>query len=106
MEAIPRPTALFAANNFIAIGAFHALSEAKLRVPDDVSVVAFDDLPPAFVIDPFLTVVEQPAYDMGQRATELLLARLSGEGPMIPQMVVLPTRMIIHRSSGPAPSCS
>jgi LacI family transcriptional regulator len=101
LAARPRPTALFAANNFIAIGAFHASREAGLKVPDDLSIVAFDDLLPAFVLDPFLTVIEQPAYEMGQRATELLLARLTGEGAATTQEIVLPTRMIIRKSSGP-----
>jgi len=97
------PTAFFAGNNFIAIGAFRALLEAKLKVPDDISLVAYDDLPSALVLDPFLTVAVQPAYEMGRRATELLLARLAGDGPQTPQIEVLPTRMIIRRSSGPVP---
>jgi LacI family transcriptional regulator len=97
----PRPTALFAANNFIAIGALRALRDAGLRVPEDMTLVAFDDLPPAFVIDPFLTVAAQPAYQMGHKATELLLARLSGQAPVEYQHFVLPTEMIVRRSSGP-----
>jgi LacI family transcriptional regulator len=105
LAATPRPTALFAANNFIAIGAFRALREVGLSVPDDLSVVAFDDLPPAMVIDPFLTVAGQPAYEMGQRAAELLFARLAGEAQAEPQEIVLPTQMIIRRSSGPPPVC-
>jgi LacI family transcriptional regulator len=96
----PRPTALFAANNFIALGAYRALREASLRVPEDMSLVAFDDLPAALVMEPFLTVAAQPAYEMGQKATELLLARLSGEGSADCQEIVLPTEMIVRRSSG------
>jgi LacI family transcriptional regulator len=99
----PRPTALFAANNFIAIGALRALRDAGVRVPADMTLVAFDDLPPAFVIDPFLTVVAQPAYQMGHKATELLLARLSGQAPAEYQHLLLPTEMIVRRSSGPPP---
>lgn len=99
----PRPTALFATNNFIAIGAFGALREAGLRVPEDISVVAFDDLPPTLVIDPFLTVAAQPAYEMGQKAVELLLARLTDKTSAEPQEIVLPTQMIVRRSSGPVP---
>ena len=56
LAATPRPTALFAANNFIAIGVLHALDELQVRVPEDVAVVGFDDLPPAMVTFPFLTV--------------------------------------------------
>lgn len=98
----PRPTALFAANNFVAIGALNSLREAGLHVPEDMSLVTFDDLPVASLIDPFLTVVEQPAYEMGERATRLLLDRLAGRSPAAPQRVVLPTRLIVRKSSGPA----
>jgi LacI family transcriptional regulator len=104
LAATPRPTALFATNNFIAIGAFRALREVGLSVPDDISLVAFDDLPPAVLIDPFLTVAGQPAYEMGQRAAELLFARLAGEAPPEPQEIVLPAQVIIRRSSGPPPA--
>jgi LacI family transcriptional regulator, galactose operon repressor len=103
LAATPRPTALFATNNFIAIGAYRALREVGLSVPDDISLVAFDDLPPAVLIDPFLTVAGQPAYEMGQRAAELLFARLAGETPAEPQEIVLPAQVIIRRSSGPPP---
>ncbi len=97
----PRPTALFAANNFIAIGAYRALRDAGLRIPEDISLVAFDDLPAPLVMEPFLTVAAQPAYEMGQQGTELLLTRLAGEGPAEPQEIVLPTQLIVRRSSGP-----
>ncbi len=100
LSLTPRPTALFAANNFIAIGALRALREAKVRVPEDMALVSFDDIPPAFVIEPFLTVAAQPAYEMGRRATELLLARLSGQAPPECQEIVLPTEIIVRRSSG------
>lgn len=95
----PRPTALFAANNFIAIGALRALRDARLRVPQDVSVVTFDDLPAAIVMDPFLTVMSQPAYEMGRQATLLLLDRLAGRGSSEPQEIVLPTALIVRESS-------
>lgn len=101
LSLMPRPTALFAANNFIAIGALRALREMGIRVPEDMALVSFDDIPPAFVIEPFLTVAAQPAYEMGRRATELLLARLSGQAPPEYQEIVLPTEIIVRRSSGP-----
>ncbi len=104
LAAAPRPTAIFAANNFIAFGAIRALREAGLRVPEDVSVVAFDDLPSEWVMDPFLTVVAQPAYEIGRRAAVLLLDRLEREGPIDPRAVVLPAELRIRRSSGPPPA--
>jgi LacI family transcriptional regulator len=104
LEQSPRPTALFAANNFIAFGALRALREQSMRVPDDVSVVTFDDLPEAINFDPFLTAAAQPAYAMGQRATQLLFERLAGNGPTEPQEIILPTQLVIRGSSGRAPS--
>jgi LacI family transcriptional regulator len=96
----PPPTALFAANNFIALGALQAVQECGLRVPQDIALVGFDDLPDALVAFPFLTVAVQPAYEMAQKATELLLARLAGAGPAEPQEIILPTRLIVRQSSG------
>jgi LacI family transcriptional regulator len=100
LAANPRPTAIFATNNFIAIGAMRALHEAEIRVPEDMSVVVFDDLPAAITIDPFFTVAAQPAYEMGRLATELLIARLAKEGPDEPQEIVLPIEIIVRNSSG------
>jgi LacI family transcriptional regulator len=100
----PRPTALLAANNFITSGAFRAVREAGLRVPEDISIVSFDDLPMASDVGPFLTVAAQPAYEMGRRATELLLTRLSGEETAEPQEIILPIKIIVRGSSAPPPA--
>jgi len=95
------PTALFAGNNLIAVGVLRALREVGLRVPEDISVVAFDDIPESLVMDQFLTVMTQPAYEIGRRATELLLDRLCGEGPADVQEIVLPTELVVRKSAGP-----
>ena len=100
LQTTPRPTAIFATNNFIAIGVMRRLREYQLDVPRDMSVVAFDDLPTAITIDPFFTVAAQPAYEMGQHATRLLLSRLNGGAAAEPQEVVLPVEMIVRKSSG------
>ena len=97
----PRPTALFATNNFITIGAFRALRDAGLAVPGEISLAGFDDLPEPLVLDPFLTVAAQPAYEMGRRGAELLLDRLEAAGTAgEPQEIVLPTELIRRRSTG------
>ena len=100
----PRPTALLAGNNFIAIGSLQALRETKLRMPDDISLVMFDELAISVVLEPFLTVIDQPAYEMGRQATEVLLARLTGKNDGEARELLLPVRMIIRSSSGPVPS--
>ena len=98
-----RPTAVFAANNFIAIGAYQALKAAGLRVPEDVAIVAFDDLPLSTMIEPAFTVASQPAYEIGRQATQLLLTRLAGTGAGDCQEVILPFEIIVRRSSGQRP---
>ncbi len=98
----PRPTAIFACNNFIAMGALKRIKESGLRVPEDISIVGFDDLPPSWDLDPFLTVAAQPAYAIGQQATELLLQRITGpddaDGLAECRDVVLPAEIHIRRS--------
>jgi LacI family transcriptional regulator len=94
-----RPTALFAGNNFIAIGALKALHDVGLVVPEKMSVVGFDDLPAAIVVDPFLTVAVQPAYEMGQRAARRLMACLDGQCTDGVQDIVLPVSIIERRST-------
>ena len=101
LAARPRPTALFAANNFIAFGAIQALREAGLSIPEEMSIAVFDDLPQGWVFDPFLTVVSQPSYEIGRQATELMLERLTGEAPAEPRTVVLPSELIARRSTAP-----
>jgi LacI family transcriptional regulator len=96
----PCPTAILGANNFISIGILKALKDGNLRIPEDMSVVAFDDLPASLIVDPFLTVAAQPAYQMGSQATELLLKRIAGKLPETSQKIILPTEMIVRRSSG------
>jgi LacI family transcriptional regulator len=96
-----KPTAIFGANNFIAIGIIKALRDFKADVPGDVSVVAFDDFPESMLVAPFLTFVEQPAYEMGRVATELLLKRISGELNGGYQNLVLPTEIIERGSTSP-----
>lgn len=100
LSASPPPTALFAANNFIAIGALHALKELDLRVPDDIALVTVDDTPPTFLQEPFMTVIAQPARDMGQQAAQLILDRLTDTTDNSRQHIILPTQLFVRASSG------
>jgi len=95
-----RPTAIFAANNVIAVGVVDALEKRNLRIPQDIALVCYDDLPNASHLFPFLTVVTQPAYDMGANAAQLLLSRLDSEVELQPRHVVLPSRLIVRYSCG------
>jgi len=96
----PHLSAIFAGNNFITMGAFKASRDVGLRIPEDIALVGFDDLPIDLVIDPFFTVAAQPAYEMGKQATELLLVHIAGQDIPQFQEVILPTEIIVRRSSG------
>ena len=86
------PTAIFAANDLVALGVLTAIRELGLRCPQDVSLIGFDDLEIASLTDPPLTTVAQPGYEMGARAAELLLQQLKRRsGPA--QQVVLQTTL-------------
>ena len=100
LARVPRPTAIFAANNFIAIGALQALQEAGWRVPEDMALVCVDDVPYLSAIDPFLTVAAQPAYEMGESAAQLLVGRLTATRKGKAREVVLAPQLIIRRSCG------
>ena len=99
-----RPTAIFAANNFIALAAIRSLRERGLRVPEDISVVCFDDLEADYVLDPFLTVVSQPSYDFGTIGMQLLIDRIRGIADDW-RTVMLPSRLLPRRSSAAIDEC-
>jgi LacI family transcriptional regulator len=96
----PRPTAIFAANNFIAMGVLQALQDVQARVPEEMALVCIDDVPYLSAIDPFLTVAAQPAYEMGEAAARLLSERLSAKYFDKPREVVLAPQLIVRRSCG------
>ncbi|HUH97792.1 MAG TPA: LacI family DNA-binding transcriptional regulator [Anaerolineales bacterium] len=96
-----KPTAIFGANNFIMLGIIKALRELQLNVPEDVSVVGFDDFPESMLVRPFFTAAVQPAYEMGRLATELLLKRIVSELPEEFQKIILPAEIIERESTGP-----
>jgi LacI family xylobiose transport system transcriptional regulator len=79
-----RPTAIFAGSDLQALGLYHAARELGLRIPEDLSVVGYDDLPVARWIGPMLTTIRQPLIDMADQATRLVLSLAGGENPPTP----------------------
>lgn len=94
------PDAVFAVNNLTAVGVVRALRERGLEVPGDVAVACFDDIALASQLQPFLTVMAQPAETFGTLAVQLLLDRISGRGSERPRRVVLPADLIVRVSCG------
>ncbi len=116
LEAKDPPTAIFCANDSMAIGALSALRERGLRVPDDMTVVGFDDIPLARYMNPPLSSVHVPIFEMGERAARRLIASLGGAraseagggvGDAGARHERLPTRLVIRASCGKPPkACS
>lgn len=92
------PTAVFAANDQMAIAAMAAAYDRGLRVPEDLAVVGFDDTPAARDVRPALTTVSLPSYDIGASAARLLLRLLAGEETE--SITWLPTTLVVRQSSG------
>lgn len=93
-----RPTAIFATNDLMAIGAMDAVEEAGLKVPDDVAIVGYDDIQMAYIVKPRLTTVAQPKYEIGQLACMAVLDRMaSPESPW--EHTVLKPKLIVRNSS-------
>jgi LacI family transcriptional regulator len=91
------PTAIFASNDVMAMGVMDAIRHKGLRVPDDVSVIGFDDIPQASLIRPALTTIRQPLEKMGRVATQILLESLSQPQRKIGR-IELPTEIIVRDS--------
>ncbi len=98
-QVLPRkPDAVFAASDTMALGAQRAIREAGLRMPEDIAVIGFDDLPHALHGDPQLSTIRQPIQQMGMTAVNLLLDILDGKAEE-PIPIILPVELIIRASS-------
>jgi len=93
------PTALFVANNQMTIGALNAIHETSRVIPDDVAIVGFDDLSWAISLNPPLTTVAQPTFDIGSQAAHLLLDRIA-EPDRPTRTIVLETQLMVRASCG------
>jgi LacI family transcriptional regulator len=94
-------TAVFVASDVVAFGAIAAIRDAGLRVPDDISVVGFDDIPLAAYFDPPLTSIRLPAHDLGRAVGTALLDHITGRS--VEARTVLPTELVIRSSTAPPP---
>jgi len=96
-----RSDAVFAASDIMAIGAMRALRESSLRVPEDVAIVGFDDLPQSARTEPPLTTVRQPTYRLGSTTVDSLLDLIDYPDSS-PRRIVLPTELVVRASCGSA----
>jgi LacI family transcriptional regulator len=98
LHVIPRPTAVFVASDVVAIGAILAIKEAGLRIPEDMAVVGFDDIPLAEFYDPPLTTIQLPAFGLGWAGGERLIRLIQGEG-LQDASLLLESKLITRQSS-------
>jgi LacI family transcriptional regulator len=101
LQMSPRPTAIFALNDLMALGALRAAAEAGCSIPNDLAIVGYDDLELARFTNPPLTTIAQPKKEIGARAVNLLVDRIARKGGP-PSRVVLPPELIVRRSTQPA----
>ncbi|BCS97403.1 LacI family transcriptional regulator [Desulfoluna limicola] len=101
LELPSPPTAVFCSNDYIAFGAMKGAREAGLALPEDLSIVGFDDMQTASYMVPALTTIHQPAYEMGRRATELLMALMNTPGK--PVQTMMDISLVIRESTTSAP---
>lgn len=99
----PRPRALFASSDLMAIGAMAAAAELGLRVPQDVAIVGFDDVPTARFVQPPLTTVSVSTFEQGERAVRRLL-KLIAEPTLAPEQLLLPSPLVLRSSCGCEPA--
>jgi LacI family transcriptional regulator len=92
-----RPTAIFCANDQSALGTYQAAQEIGLSIPDDLSVIGFDNIPEAALADPPLTTIDQSIREMGMIATEMLVKLIQGE-PLKSKTLQTSTRLILRDS--------
>ncbi len=98
LEVSPRITAVFVASDVVAMGAMLAIKRAGLRIPEDIAIVGFDDIPLAEFFDPPLTTVHLPAYGLGWAAGERLIRLIQGEG-LHENSLLLESKLITRQSS-------
>jgi LacI family transcriptional regulator len=94
-----RPDGIFAANDMMAVGCLLALREAGVRVPEDIAVVGFDDIPIARFTSPPLTTLRVGIFDLGRQGLEMLVAALEGEDDAASQGIIVTPELVMRDSS-------
>ncbi len=100
MDSTEKPEAIFFANDMMALGAYHAAHVLKIKFPEDIAVVGFDDIFTGRIVHPGLTTVHMPISEMGRKSMEYLIKLIEGEEELIGHEEVLSTGLVIRESCG------
>ncbi len=98
LDKMPEVTAIFTYNDQLAVSAYYAIQMRGLRIPDDISIVGYDNIGLASLMRPTLTTVEQPTYEIGRSAAELIISRVRDQRKSTHHTVLLPTKFIVRDS--------
>jgi DNA-binding LacI/PurR family transcriptional regulator len=98
LNVSPRPTAIFCISDTLALGAITAAKEIGYRVPEDVTVIGFDDVEYTTMFHPYITTVVQPCYELGKQSMHLLYTQMT-QGKEIPHQLILDHKLVVRESS-------
>ena len=93
------PDAIFAVNDPVAIGAYQKIKEAGLKIPEDVAVVGFSNNRVSNLVEPQMTTISQPSYEMGKKAAEILIEKIKNKKNIRNEVVVLTANLIVRGST-------
>jgi DNA-binding LacI/PurR family transcriptional regulator len=96
-----KPTAVYIANNLMTVGALGAIKEAGLKVPNDISVLGFDDMYWYSINQPSLTAIDQPAFEIGRTAAKRVVMRLENKKQPSPEIIKMKAKLIVRDSTAP-----
>jgi LacI family transcriptional regulator len=99
LDATPPPTAVFVASDVVAFGAMEAIRERGLRIPEDIALVGFDDVPVSRYIEPSLTTMQLPVVELARQSCAMLVSLINGEPPAQPQ-IFLEANLVVRKSCG------
>ncbi|MCP3942135.1 MAG: LacI family transcriptional regulator [Desulfobacteraceae bacterium] len=93
------PDAIFTSNGLLSAGAFEALGQSSIKIPEEIALITFDETPWSTLVNPPLTVIAQPTYDIGKKAVQLLVKRI--QDPTCPfQQITLKSKLVVRQSCG------
>ncbi len=98
LDTMPEVTAIFTYNDQLAVSAYYAIQMRGLKIPDDISIVGYDNIELANLMRPTLTTVEQPTYEIGRSAAELIISRIRDQKKSTHHTVLIPTKLIVRDS--------